>query len=87
MRLELLLLCPRHFLQDNRSHERIAALGLEEPKPAELAVIGRPEANQIGERGVRRPFDPQPVGMGRSGEVAQNRGSMPVTSTGRRSHD
>jgi hypothetical protein len=52
------LLSPGHFLQDNGSHEGIAALGLEEPKPADLSAIGRPEENQIGERGVYRPFDP-----------------------------
>ena len=87
MRLELLLLNRGHVLQDNRSHERIAALGLEEPKPADLGAIGGPEEDQIGERGMLRPFDSQPVGMRRSYEVAQNRGSIPVRSIGRRSHD
>lgn len=75
--LELFLLGPSHFVQDDRSHEGIAALGLEEPKSADLGAIGRPEENQIGERRVNRPFDPQSVGMGRSGEVTQNRGSIP----------
>ena len=87
MCLELLLLNGSHFLQDNRSHERIAALGLEEPYAAELGDIGRPEENQIRERGVRRPFDSQPVGMGRSGELAQNRGSVPMNSICRGRHD
>ena len=87
MRLELLLLSPCHFLQDDRSHERIAVLGLEEPKPAEFGAIGRPEENQIGERGVRGSFDAQPVGVGRCGEVAQNRASIPLASICRGSHD
>jgi len=87
VRLELLLLSRGRLLQDNRSHERIAALGLEEPKPAELGAIGRPEENQVGKRGIRRPLDPQPVGVRCSGQVAQNRGSIPVRSIGRRSHD
>jgi len=70
VRLELLLLSRGHLLQDNRSHERIAALGLEEPQPAEFGAIGRPEENQVGEGGVSRPCDPQPVGVGGSSEVA-----------------
>jgi len=45
VRLELLLFSPGHFLQNNRSHERIAALRLEKPKAAELGAIGRPEEN------------------------------------------
>lgn len=48
VRLELLLLSPGHFLQDNCSHKGTAALGLEEPKPADLSAIGRSEENQIG---------------------------------------
>jgi hypothetical protein len=80
VRLELLLLCPRHFLQDNRSHERIGALGLEEPKPPKLGAIGRPEENEIGERGIRRPFDPQPIRVGGGSEVAQN--GYDLTSSG-----
>jgi len=87
VRLELLLLSSGHFVQDNRSHERVAALRLEEPQPAELGAIGRPEEDQIWKRGVRRRFDSQPVGMGRSGEVAQNRGSIPVASICRWHHD
>jgi len=43
VRLELILFSPGHFLQGDRSHERIAALRLEEPKPADLGIIGWPE--------------------------------------------
>jgi len=80
VRFDLHLLTPAHVLQDGRLHERIATLGLEEPKPADFGVVGRAEENQIGQRGMSRPFHPQPVGVGRSDEVAQNRGSIPRDS-------
>ena len=86
MRLELYLLGMAYFIQEGRSHERIAALGLEESRPADFGAIGRPEENQIGDSGVSRPFDTQPVGVGCGGEVVQNRGSIPVSSICRGSH-
>ena len=70
MRLELPLLSLGHFLQDDRPHERVAPLRLEEEKPPKLGAIGRAEEDQMWKRGMRRLFDPQPVGMSGSGEVA-----------------
>ena len=86
VRLELLLLSPAHLVQDDRPHERITTIGLEEPKPPDLGSIRRPKENQIRERGVSRPFD-LARRVSRSGEVAQNRGSIPVASICRWHHD
>ena len=74
-------------IQDDRSHERVAALWLEETQPPELGPVGPPEKHEVRKSGVRRPFDPQSVGVGGSCEVAQNFGSIAVIVICQGSHD